>query len=327
MPSAQAKGMFLTFLFSTLVCQLCYTACLLLLLLFVFGKRTVWTKANIGRRKCDRDLPCANCRSRNKASACTYEAGAPTAKDRPSGSPTSPTSSPPDQQQVRQKTVNPHQQNGGGRPVDETLSSMAAAFGYSQTGASTMSFLKRIEAADDGNVSATTGPAGASSSSLSSLDSPVVRERYKGLIRQLPAKNYLDKLIDLFMLRFNWYYGSIDPDVFYRQLDEWNRMPFKVLSSLGPMGLSPDLRVFPAVLFQVVATALLIVSEDPASEMSALKYAGSMSFTDLADDYSESGVAILALLGKRTLTITHVVAQFLRASFLKFTAHVTESVG
>ena len=50
-----------------------------------------------------------------------------------------------------------------------------------------------------------------------------------------------------------------------------------------------------------------------------------MSFEDLAIDYSESGMAILSLLGKRQMTITTVLTGFLRASFLKYIAMVTVS--
>lgn len=157
-------------------------------------------------------------------------------------------------------------------------------------------------------------------------DTPALRERYKGLIRQLPSRSFIDRLVDIFMKEYNWQYYFVDPDIFDRQLEEWNALPFSIFSSDGPHGIPPDLRVFPAVLFQVVAAALLVVPEELAEEFAALKYAANMTYEDLACDYSESGASIVSLLGKTGLSVTTVQAEFLRASFLKFTAGVTESV-
>lgn len=205
---------------------------------------------------------------------------------------------------------------------DESLSSMAASWGYAQTGPSTIGFLKKIEMAEASDEDATSGlPA-----RDARQDTFAVREKYKGLIRQLPAKVFIDKLVVMFMQEFNWQYYFVDPDIFAKQLKEWNSLPFSIFSAEGPQGISPDLRVFPAVLFQMIATALLILPDGAEPEFATLKYASNMTFEDLARDYSESGANIINLFGKKTLSTTTVVAEFLRASFLKFTANVTESV-
>lgn len=253
-------------------------------------------------------MPCANCRSRNKESACFYETGAPTARE-----------------QEKLKRASPARQAAAvQKKHDETLSSMAATWGYSQTGTSTIDFLKRIETAEaDDNQDEAPSRIPLNGGRQDSL---VIKEKYKGLIRQLPAKVYIDQLIDIFMDEFNWQYYMVDPEIFYAQLDEWNKLPFSVLSSSGPQALSPDLRVFPAVLFHMIGTALLSLSESPHPVFDALKYAGNMTFEDLATDYSESGAAIVNLFGKKSLSLTTVQAEFLRASFLKFTGNVTESV-
>jgi hypothetical protein len=133
--------------------------------------------------------------------------------------------------------------------------------------------------------------------------------------------------MDIFFREFNWQYDAIDRDIFSKQLSDWNGLPFNVFSTAGPQGLPPDVRVFPALLFQCLAVALLFVPDEPNGDYDALKYAGDMTFEDLAADYSESGASILSLLGKRQITLTTVQAGFLRAVFFKFTAQVTESVG
>lgn len=106
---------------------------------------------------------------------------------------------------------------------------------------------------------------------------------------------------------------------------EWYSLPFSVLNTEGPQALPPDLRAFPALVFQMIATALLNLPPGPDPLFDSLKYAGSMTFEDLALDYSESGVAIISMLGKRQVSHTAVVAGFVRAAFLKYSGLVTEA--
>ncbi|KAM0187813.1 hypothetical protein ACHAPA_010372 [Fusarium lateritium] len=186
-----------------------------------------------------------------------------------------------------------------------------------------MGILKRIESITDGEGATASMP------EESSRGSPgkelALREKYKAIVRQLPARNYIEELVEMYMRGFNWQYYSIDPDVLYAQLEEWNTLPFSVLSDVGPRGLDPELRAFPALLFQVIATALLLLPERLDSTFDSLKFAGGMRFEDLAVEYSESGQALLDLLGKKHLSLTTVQAQFLRASFYKFTAKITDA--
>ncbi|KAF0331089.1 fungal specific transcription factor domain-containing protein [Colletotrichum asianum] len=248
------------------------------------------------RRVCDRDLPCANCKSRNKQDACKYETGAPTAKEHRKA-----------------------EAEGSRTTQVQSLSNVAANWGYSHAGASTLGLMRKIESANgDGSMSHLSG-------ATQVEDQSATKERYKSLIRQLPAKGYIEKLIEVYFREFNWQYYALEEDLFMQQFAEWNNLPFSVLSNSGPQGLSPDLRVFPALLFQVLATALLTLPEGSHEFYEHLKYAGNMTFEDLAADYSESGVGILSLLGKRQITLTTVQASFLRAAFLKYMAKVTES--
>ena len=288
--------------------------------------------------QCDRDLPCSNCRSRSKESACFYEAGAPTAKRADA------------KQSLSPESTDEAAQVGGNPPAskrvpvsalienswapnstldacgDMPMSSMAEDWGYSNTSTSTMGFLKTIEAAA---VTETDGDGARAVSSLglvaSRNSSAALKEKYKNLIRQLPTKTYLNKLVDMFMTNLNCYYSLVDSAIFERQLEEWNGLSFKALKA-APEGLTPDLQVLPAVLFQIAASSLLSLDERPDPEFDNLKYAANMTFEDLAVEYSEVGAAIVNLFGKKDLTVTTVQAEFLRTSFLKFTKNVTESV-
>ncbi|KAK1760644.1 fungal-specific transcription factor domain-containing protein [Echria macrotheca] len=282
-------------------------------------RRTVisCTECHRRKQKCDRNLPCTNCVSRGKQGACRYETGAPTAKA------------------AHKRQQSSASIGGDTTPAADTSSipSKVAHFGYSQTGASTLGFLKKIEDTSTGTKG---GPneedpspslaGGLNTDDAAPGESFNTRERYKSLIRQLPARTYIDKLVDLYFANFNWQYYGLDRDVFDRQLAEWYRLPFNLLTTGGPQALSPDLRAFPAMLFQTIATALLVLpNAGPDATFDSLKYAGGMTFEDLAMDYSESGVAILSLLGKRQMSVTTVLTGFLRASFLKYVALVTES--
>lgn len=259
------------------------------------------------------------CKTRNKEASCVYETSVSTARWR-------------QQHQQQQQKQQHAKESSSSTPLgeisdpedNELLSSKAADWGYGQNTVSTMAFLKSIETVD--GTSSSPSNAKASIHGSPSEDDFTLREKYKGLIRQLPAKIYIDKLVELFLRSLNWQYYTIDTDIFRKQLEEWNSLPFKVLSTVGPRGLSPSLRAFPAVLFQVIATALLLLPERPDPVFDALKYVGTMRFEDLAAEYSDTGAAIIDLLGKKHVSLETVQAQFLRASFFKYTAKVTEAV-
>lgn len=108
-------------------------------------------------------------------------------------------------------------------------------------------------------------------------------------------------------------------------MSEWYSLPFHVLNTEGPQAFPPDLRAFPAMVFHMIATGLMVLGSDSDPKFDALKYNSSMTFKDLATDYSESGVALLALLGKRNISHTAVLAGWLRAGFLKYSGMITES--
>ncbi|XWW98361.1 hypothetical protein V2A60_006361 [Cordyceps javanica] len=275
------------------------------------------------KQKCDRELPCGNCVARNREASCAYEAGAPTSKSlkettAPASTTTNttlsfasvPTGSPP------------RGYAGGGRSGDPTLSSMAAALGYSQTRPSTLSLLRTIETADR---QPDNGGGGGNSRHRDGNQNELgpIREKYKGLVRQLPAKTYIDRLVGMYFEDLHHQYNFIDRDIFFEQLAAWNRLPFALLST--PEDLPPPMRFFPALLFQILATALLLLppgTPDPVFD--PLKYAGGMTFENLATDYSDSGAAIVNLFGKSALDEVTVQAQFIRALFQKYTAHVIE---
>lgn len=151
-----------------------------------------------------------------------------------------------------------------------------------------------------------------------------LREKYKSLIRQLPSRQYIDMLLKTFFREVNFQYYALDEGTFRDHLRNWNNLSFSTLNK-GPQELPADLQFFPALLFQCIAMALLFQPTEYDPSLESLKYAAGMSFDDLAADYSDSGVSILTLLGKRNTTLLTVQAGFLRASYLKYSGMVPES--
>ncbi|KAI2617465.1 hypothetical protein GGR54DRAFT_208057 [Hypoxylon sp. NC1633] len=255
------------------------------------------TECHRRKQKCDRKMPCTNCVSRNKEASCHYETGTPLAK--------------PDRKASSQSA------NERSPESIETLPLKTADFGYSSNSASTLGILRKIES--DGEL--LTGMP----SETFDGDSFGVRERYKALVRSLPARIYVEKLAEIYFRDINWQYFTIDEPFFRGLMDQWYNMPFNLLTTSGPQALDPMLRAFPALLFQLLACSLLYLPEGTEETFESLKYTTNMTFEDLASDYSETGVSILTLLGKRQMSIITVLAGWVRAAFLKYTGMVTEA--
>ncbi|KAH7635711.1 hypothetical protein B0T09DRAFT_27174 [Sordaria sp. MPI-SDFR-AT-0083] len=340
------------------------------------------TECHRRKQKCDRKLPCTNCISRQRQDDCQYDSGAPTAKEqqrhqqpkraqRTSSNGISLTSPEPGADGSMDNIAEEQWSGKSSTNDNDHLNlpsnvSNVANLGYSTTGASTstIGFLHKIENHSNSSSSPHSYPPlppcnGGDRASTSAND---VVNRYKSLIRLLPQRPYVEKLVDSYFHNFNWQYYMLDRDIFDKQVEEWYKIPFDVFNNGGPGAILPDLRVFPALLFQVVSIGMLVLPEkagkggrgdvktghgngmgngkedkragtegqkgqgDSAGvDFEALKYAGSMTFEDLATEYSESGVAIVSLLGKRQMTLTTVLAGFVRASFLKFIGMVPEA--
>jgi len=159
---------------------------------------------------------------------------------------------------------------------------------------------------------------------LTAIDNSGIREKYKSLIRQLPSKLIVENLVGTFFREVNHQYYPLDEGIFRDHLKDWNSLSFSTLNN-APLELSGDMQFFPALLFQCLALALQFQPLEYDPSLDSLKYAVDMSFDDVASDYSQSGISIMALLGKRHATLITVQAGFLRTAFLKNYGMVPES--
>ncbi|RDL35460.1 Zn2 DNA-binding protein [Venustampulla echinocandica] len=272
------------------------------------------TECHRRKQKCDRSSPCSNCIARNKQSLCHYE-----------------NESARKQQLLEEKNTAAATSLHGGafsvirpndpdRDADTDTAAQVTAFGYAKSNGNintTLGIFKKIEKHDAGESSLLAHPAAGAS------DQSGLREKYKSLIRQLPSKPYIEQLLPTYFREVNYQYYPLDEGIFRDHLQNWYNLSFSTLNK-GPLELSGELQFFPALLFQCLALALQFQPLDYDKGLDSLKYAAGMSFDDLASDYSESGVAILNLLGKRNTTLLTVQAGFLRTAYLKNVGMVTE---
>lgn len=147
--------------------------------------------------------------------------------------------------------------------------------------------------------------------------------RYKEAVRQLPSQACIDILVQTFFSDFNWQYDLLDEESFRGHLLAWRQISYSDLQ-VGFERLPLGTLVFPVLLFQVLAHALLFHPPDD-ERISPLITMADMTFLDIAREYSDTGADLLALLGKKHITIAIVQAGLLRASFLKSSGKVVEA--
>ncbi|TLS27119.1 hypothetical protein PpBr36_04386 [Pyricularia pennisetigena] len=294
-------------------------------------RRKAWSAY---QERCDRehvDSPCGNCVSRNKQDVCRYES-------LPAPPSTSKRNKLDGQPRLLQKQETSPQDSASHLEhldLGEISPSKEANFGYANTtpagcnGVSTLGLLLKID-----KVTAS-GQQGDAADHLTRITADSdrrvsdvgIRERYKSILRRLPNRDHVERLAEIFLEELNPNYYPLEPDLFRNQLAEWYKVHVDVLEKSGPYALTPEMRPFGALLFEIIAIALLLLpSEGPlATHYKELKDGGGIKVVDLAMDYSESGVAILSLLGKRQMSLTTIQAGFIRANFLKYSALVTEA--
>ncbi|KOS46191.1 hypothetical protein ACN38_g2824 [Penicillium nordicum] len=273
------------------------------------------TECHRRKQKCDRQYPCCNCIKRGTQGLCHYDAETKGCQATRSSSGDS----------------GPSETNGStdivplcplGRPEPEWTSEFRdqiRAFGYSCHGNHhSMSLLRTTEMCGGQRNGLFNSPATNIPSFRSDAD-----HKYKGLVRRLPSQAYIDILIQTFFSDINWQYDLLDEEFFREHLAEWRKISYSDLER-GFRRLALETIVFPALLFQVLAHALLFHPPHDAA-INSLMTMANMTFYDLGTEYSDIGADLLALLGKKYISIATVQADLLRASILKSSGKVVEA--
>ncbi|KAH8170103.1 cytochrome p450 domain-containing protein [Sarocladium implicatum] len=147
---------------------------------------------------------------------------------------------------------------------------------------------------------------------------------YFNLIRQIPARQPVNILVQSFFANISWQYDVIDEAMFRNELSIWNQVSYATLKE-GPGTLPVNTRCFPALLLQIISLAMLYQPLGTDEALEDLKYAPGVEFADLAADYSNAGSKIMALLGSQDGSIITVQARLMEACFKKSIGSVIEA--
>lgn len=154
-------------------------------------------------------------------------------------------------------------------------------------------------------------------------DCPAPSE-YVSMIRELPSQRHIDILVQDFFRNVAWHYDIVDEATFMNQLAQWRRLTHDQFKR-GPDALPTTLRSFPALLFQVLAQALLFQPAQHNETLNDLKYAVDMELSGRAVEYSDAGRRLASSFRKSEPTLTGVQAELMRACFEKTTGAVIEA--
>ncbi|KAG5764667.1 hypothetical protein H9Q72_007272 [Fusarium xylarioides] len=154
-------------------------------------------------------------------------------------------------------------------------------------------------------------------------DCPALSE-YVSIIRELPSQRHIDILVQDFFRNAAWHYDIVDEAIFINQLAQWRCLTHEQFKR-GPDALPATLRSFPALLFQVLAQALLFQPAQYNESLNDLKYAVDMELSDRAVEYSDAGRRLASCFRKSEPTLTGVQAELMRACFEKTTGAVIEA--
>ena len=147
--------------------------------------------------------------------------------------------------------------------------------------------------------------------------------QFKALIRQLPPRRHINTLVSFFFAELAWQYEIVDEHMFRQQLREWEQVSYAACNK--PFGLSPATRQFPALLFQVIAQALLFQPMSYDRGLDDLLYAPGMDLSDLAAEFSDTGSRVISIFDVTDATFVKVQSGFLQASFQKTTGSVAHA--
>ncbi|KAE9365404.1 hypothetical protein N431DRAFT_420550 [Stipitochalara longipes BDJ] len=255
-------------------------------------KRIVASCSNCYRRKqkCNRARPCNNCIVRKVGHECFYD--------------TLPRSYPPHENHDLQ-----------GAADTSSSGSISAAvrdqFGYSLTEESN-AFVEAGEVFQDSNGG------GIYKSFPDSVST--TWQKYWQVVSELLCIPVFDELIASYLSEVHWIYGIIEPRYFNDTLREWRKFTSSTSGSRSVDTISAELRCFPAMLFQLLATSLLFLPPGTKIERSL-----DSSPLELSQKYSDAGVEVIHLLGCQGTTLVGVQHDLLRAAWLKNRGHGAEA--
>lgn len=129
------------------------------------------------------------------------------------------------------------------------------------------------------------------------------------LVERLPPQAICEELVGIFMSEANWYSQVLEPSFFYDLLSSW----YSEGATRNPQA---ELRAFPALLFQVLAVALLFLPTDTGIEQKLGAY-GADHCNALSATWSVIGTNLAALADREHPTLALVQQSLLKSLWLK----------
>jgi hypothetical protein len=150
--------------------------------------------------------------------------------------------------------------------------------------------------------------------------SPQIRNKiwaeYYGYVRRLPSKTQCETLWNSFFTTINDVNSALSEVIFREQLAQWWRDGYEILLQEGPESLPADLKFFPALMFQVMAVALLFLPVELEAQLDDLKFSPSQTLSELSREFSECGVSLSSIIKAQKPSLVAVQQSFLRDVWL-----------
>jgi hypothetical protein len=162
-------------------------------------------------------------------------------------------------------------------------------------------------------------------SSINSQIESSVHSEYYNYVRRLPPKRLCEVLFQYFFGGLNRFNAALDETIFRELLDRWWSLAHDTLLTQGPEKLPDELRLFPALAFQVLAVTLQFIPLTYDSKLDELKFGPSQTFTELSKEYTACGVALSSLFSKAKPTLVGVQQNFMRDWWLLTTGDLLQA--
>ncbi|KAI8716204.1 Zn(2)-C6 fungal-type domain-containing protein [Fusarium sp. LHS14.1] len=255
-------------------------------------RRKITTCGECHRRKqkCNREKPCNFCLRRGVPDRCRYDESPQQMGSMDSANP-----------------INPQLTSCQDPLISE--SPFLHQAGYSRT-----SSANSIVCQSESSEAIQTPSLSTGSGTLALLTTPVKND-YWDLLAQLPPLPVIEDLVEVFFSEANWHFQILDESYFIELYQTWVRANL----SRSPPPAQPaslELLFFPALLFQVLAIAMLFLPDDSPSRHN-LSLWDFPARTTLSDRYSRIGSHLADLFQQSTTMLVMVQHDLAKSLWLK----------
>lgn len=139
-------------------------------------------------------------------------------------------------------------------------------------------------------------------------------DHYNQLVAELPNQVLIDELVAVFFTEANWHVQILDPVFFNDAYQEWLAMDTSAMGQVAQTHLEQI--IFPSLLFQVLAIALLYLPQGTMAEKTLGLHDQSAKST-LSERWSGIGAKGAVLLSETAPTIVSIEHELARALWLK----------